>query len=318
MTIKYIKQKMAAPGFIGSLILATFAPVQTSQGTSDLPNQDPIELPADNSVPAHGFQKAINHLGEGENNILSAICGQKAVNPFVGVNGTENAADPLDQNTPLQFAQTGNPLIKVRDSANNLRYVEVLWEGKSGEGRGRYEDDFGTLRKVVWNARRVIQTDEGVNHPLYEATVGTPEVEPIKSLYEGIGNTATIVKRNGNGTISEHPGDLVSRLSEIQAGMDELHSALPANTAESFQAMQLGLSTQMARLDIRLENIEKALAAERDQTLNVRLQRLETEVDKLTWMVHQLCLFSRHLHCEHAKINNTNLINVPDHWNPNH
>lgn len=318
MSIKYIACKIAFSGLAGTAIFGLTGTVQNVQANQALQDRlsilaDP-GLPADAGIPAHGLQDAINWVLDGVNNISSYLYGKDAAYPFTGDSEAENAPNPQVAQIYKQFAETGNPLIRARDSKGVVRYIEVLSEGPDG-GRGRYEDEVGILGEITWDREREVRTDEHLARSLVGQTIGTAEVEPIKALREGFGSTATVVARNGKGGITELQGDLASRIYQIQNKVEEMHAALPANTAEAFQTMQSTLMAQMARLNNRMDCIEKALAAEKDKTMGTRIQQLQEEVYKITYMLHLLFLVTPHLHCDHVKINVTSQIKVPENWN---
>lgn len=315
--MKYISYKIALLSFAGFLIAGWTGLTQGAQA-----NQSPQDylalleeqgVPANVALPEHGLQDAINWLGTGDNNISSYLYGENAINPFTGESNAENAPNPQAQPVYKQFAGTRNPLIKVQDPKHGTtRFVEVLYEGPDG-GRGRYEDDAGILGEIVWNQNREIKNDEH-SRSLVGQKIGNPETEPAKSLRDSLGSTATLVMRNGRGGITEQSGDFASQLYQVKHGLNTVSEALSANAIGNIKVALDTLIAQTIRLDNRVGNVEESLKIKENESLMTKVNRLQDIVEKMSFMVYQICLATPCLKCKYVNTLNIHQVDMTESW----
>lgn len=315
--MKYISYKIILLSFAGLLTTGWIGFVQGAQA-----NQSPQDylalleqqgVPADVALPEHGLQDAINWLGTGNNNISSYLYGENAINPFTGESNAENAPNPQAQPVYKQFAGTRNPLIKVQDPKHGTtRFVEVLYEGPDG-GRGRYEDDAGILGEIVWNQNREIKNDEH-SRSLVGQKIGDPEMEPAKSLRDSLGSTATLIMRNGRGGITEQSGDFASQIYQVKHELNTVSEALSANAIKNIKVALDTQIAQTARLDNRVGNIEKSLQIKENESLEARMNKLQDIVEKMSYMVYQICLATPCLKCKYVDILNIHQVAITESW----
>jgi hypothetical protein len=140
---------------------------------------------------------------------------------------------------PLRMSISGNPVIKIRNRANQVLFLEVLSDGETG-GEALYEDDRGKILEVKWDDQRIIYFD---SHPCHHfKNIIVPEhyqVEEIKSLGEMIGSTSTIISRNGHGGIVRaRGGSLAEQLLELQDLSERVLSHLPDNTEQEIKNLR--------------------------------------------------------------------------------
>ncbi|MDR3285242.1 MAG: hypothetical protein LBS83_00985 [Holosporales bacterium] len=207
------------------------------------------------NLPAYGFVDSINKLTQRIDLLYAFETGHPT---FIEdyANG-DLAQIPV----PLRIEKTGNPIIKTIDRIGRIRFLEILKDEISG-GIARYQDEKGTMQDIKWNEKRIITHDSHPYHHLINIPVSVEyEKESVKALRDMIGNTATIVKRNGQGGVKFLRGSISDQLLRLSYLYDKLAASLPKNTVKEIHSLRDSFFTGLSLVNSGMNLLETKVSS---------------------------------------------------------
>lgn len=211
----------------------------------------------------------------------------------------KNSAIFSKEQVLLRFEPSGNPVVKMADKFGRTRWIEVFRDC-STYGEGKYQDEKGGVQEIRWDKDRVVTRDSYACQSLLGFIVPRYEKEQEKSLHEAIGNTSTVVLRNGAGGVSLLGGTVSERLQRVVALCNKIIESLPTNTVKEFSYLNTLLSTKLSLV----ENSIKMLDAKTD-SLEERVKKLSDSVDNVRVVLEKVLLFIENakivLHCSNEE-----------------